>query len=133
MLAGLKGVAPDLDPFVFGHLGDGNLHILINRAAADVPPGMTAAIEEVLYAGIRELGGSFSAEHGVGSKRIHSLNATADPVKLAVMRQDQKQTGPGQYPQSRQAVFGRVMSGLFVAPDLIRGLCPIRKSTRADS
>jgi FAD/FMN-containing dehydrogenase len=94
VLAGLKRIAPDLDPFVFGHLGDGNLHILINRVGVDVPPDVTAAIEEVLYAGIRELGGSFSAEHGVGSKRIHSLNATADPVKLELMRQIKERLDP---------------------------------------
>jgi FAD/FMN-containing dehydrogenase len=40
----------------------------------------------VLYADLVALGGSFSAEHGVGSKRIHSLLATADETKLKLMR-----------------------------------------------
>jgi FAD/FMN-containing dehydrogenase len=44
-----------------------------------------AAVESVLYEDIRAIGGSFSAEHGVGSKRIHSLLATADPTKLTAM------------------------------------------------
>ena len=34
-----------------------------------------------------DLGGSFSAVHGVGSKRIHSLYQTADAVKLKLMEE----------------------------------------------
>ncbi len=86
-LPALARVEPDLSPFVFGHLADGNLHIILNRAGAQTSQATIDAVEDILYAGIRELGGSFSAEHGVGSKRIHALNATADPVKLALMRQ----------------------------------------------
>ncbi len=82
---GLRAVDPDLDPFVFGHLADGNLHISLNRAGP-LPPAMAAAVEGVLYAGLAEAGGSFSAEHGVGTKRIHALAASADPTKLATMR-----------------------------------------------
>jgi FAD/FMN-containing dehydrogenase len=85
-LPALSRIEPDLTPLVFGHLGDGNLHIILNRAGAQASAGLLAAVEDVLYSGIRALGGSFSAEHGVGSKRIHALNATADPVKLALMR-----------------------------------------------
>jgi FAD/FMN-containing dehydrogenase len=51
---------------------------------------MAAAVERVLYDGLRELGGSFSAEHGIGSKRIHSLLATADETKLATMERVKK-------------------------------------------
>jgi FAD/FMN-containing dehydrogenase len=86
-LPALAAIDAALSPFVFGHLADGNLHLILNRAGADTTPATIAAVEDVLYSGIRDLGGSFSAEHGVGSKRIHALNATADPVKLALMRQ----------------------------------------------
>ena len=47
--------------------------------------GLEAAIDACLYNGLRELGGSFSAEHGVGSKRIQALLATADAGKIAAM------------------------------------------------
>ncbi|TPJ84170.1 FAD-binding oxidoreductase [Mesorhizobium sp. B2-5-13] len=84
ILPGLAAIEPDLAPYVFGHLADGNLHIILNRKG---PLGldMAEAVEGVLYQQLREIGGSFSAEHGVGSKRIHSLLTTADPTKLAVM------------------------------------------------
>ena len=71
-------------PFLFGHLADGNLHIIFNHAGP-FAPDTSARVEEILYRSLRALGGSFSAEHGVGSKRIGALNATADPGKLALM------------------------------------------------
>jgi len=89
VLAGLAAVEPDLVPYVFGHLADGNLHIILNRRGP-LSERMAEAVERVLYDGLRELGGSFSAEHGVGSKRIHSLLATADQTKLATMERVKK-------------------------------------------
>jgi FAD/FMN-containing dehydrogenase len=85
IVPGLAAIEPGLAPYLFGHLADGNLHITLNRRgplAAD----LAAAVEGVLYGRLRSMGGSFSAEHGVGSKRIHALLATADPTKLKAMR-----------------------------------------------
>ncbi|MCC2690626.1 MAG: linked oxidase, partial [Rhizobiaceae bacterium] len=59
ILSGLSAIEPDLAPYLFGHLADGNLHIVLNRAGP-LPDGMAAAIEDVLYRDIRALGGSFS-------------------------------------------------------------------------
>ncbi|TPN88441.1 FAD-binding oxidoreductase [Mesorhizobium sp. CU2] len=89
VLTGFAAIEPDLFPYVFGHLADGNLHIILNRAGPLSEP-MTAAVEDVLYGGLRDLGGSFSAEHGIGSKRIHALLATADRTKLATMEKVKK-------------------------------------------
>ena len=89
VLTGLAAIEPDLVPYVFGHLADGNLHIILNRRGP-LPQRMAEAVERVLYDGLRELGGSFSAEHGVGSKRIHSLLATADETKLTTMERVKK-------------------------------------------
>jgi len=86
-LPAISAIDAELSPFVFGHLADGNLHIILNRAGAGTSRETVAAVEDILYSGIRDIGGSFSAEHGVGSKRIHSHYATADPVKLALMKQ----------------------------------------------
>ncbi len=85
ILTGLAAIDPELKPFVFGHLADGNLHIVLNRSGP-LPGTVAVAVEGVLYADIATLGGSFSAEHGVGSKRIHSLIATADQTKLKLMK-----------------------------------------------
>ncbi|CAN7687513.1 FAD-binding oxidoreductase [Mesorhizobium sp. LjRoot246] len=84
ILPRLAAIESGLAPYVFGHLADGNLHIILNRQGP-LAPDVAEAAESVLYQQLREIGGSFSAEHGVGSKRIHSLLATADPTKLAAM------------------------------------------------
>ncbi len=64
--------------FVFGHLGDGNLHL-----NSRFPPSTddesfkraTALIDQTTYTIIQELGGSISAEHGVGSLKREALRA----------------------------------------------------------
>jgi FAD/FMN-containing dehydrogenase len=73
-----------LRPFIFGHLADGNLHVIYNHAGA-FPSALERSVEDLLYRGLAALGGAFSAEHGVGSKRIGALQATVDPGKLALM------------------------------------------------
>lgn len=85
-LAGLKEVDATFDPFVFGHLADGNLHIVLNAAGREVPGEKARAVETVLYRDIAVIGGSFSAEHGIGLKRVGSLSAISNPVKVALMR-----------------------------------------------
>ena len=86
ILTGLAAIDPELKPYIFGHLADGNLHIVLNRPGP-LPEPLAATVEAILYADLAALGGSFSAEHGVGSKRIHSLIATADQTKLKLMQQ----------------------------------------------
>ncbi|MGV8806083.1 MAG: FAD-binding oxidoreductase [Polaromonas sp.] len=81
---GLTAIDPALRPYLFGHLADGNVHIVLNRPGP-LASELSAQIEAVLYAPLRALGGSFSAEHGVGSKRIAAMFDTLDPVKLATM------------------------------------------------
>jgi FAD/FMN-containing dehydrogenase len=92
--AGLRAVDPALDPYVFGHIADGNLHIVLNRAGP-LEPELAAHVDAVLYGGLRSLGGSFSAEHGVGSKRIDAMVATTDGTKLALMRLVKSTLDPG--------------------------------------
>ena len=81
---GLAAIDPLLRPYLFGHLADGNVHIVLNRPGP-LPAALSTQIEAVLYGPLRALGGSFSAEHGVGSKRIGAMFDTLDPVKLATM------------------------------------------------
>lgn len=80
----LAELEPDLAPYIFGHFADGNLHIVLNRNGP-LPAEVGNAVEAVLYKDIAALGGSFSAEHGVGGKRIRSLLRTVHPAKLATM------------------------------------------------
>ena len=93
VFSGLAQIDGGIAPFVFGHLADGNLHIVLNRPGplcADI----SNAVEQVLYAPLRKLGGSFAAEHGVGAKRVSSLVATVDPGKLDAMERVKRAFDP---------------------------------------
>ncbi|TDN91907.1 FAD-linked oxidase C-terminal domain-containing protein [Microbacterium sp. BK668] len=68
---GISDIAQEegVDIFVFGHAGDGNLHpiIVTERGAADDPvPDAAASAAERIFALALELGGTITAEHGVG-------------------------------------------------------------------
>lgn len=89
----LESIDPALQPYMFGHLADGNLHVILNRPGP-LAPVLEAQVENVLYRGLRALGGSFSAEHGVGSKRIDAMVATTETVKLSTMAQVKRLLDP---------------------------------------
>lgn len=76
---------PDLGPpLVFGHLGDGNLHI-IARVPALTPEHRHMA-EMIVYRPLASLGGSISAEHGIGLQKRDHLDLTRSPPEIALMR-----------------------------------------------
>jgi FAD/FMN-containing dehydrogenase len=69
----------------FGHMGDGNLHysVLQPEGAASFPSDAIAlAVNEIAVA----LGGSISAEHGIGAVRQHDLARFKDSESLTLMR-----------------------------------------------
>ena len=73
----------------FGHLGDGNLHYNVfppggeGRAAH---AGRAGAVTRAVHDLVHELGGSVSAEHGIGRLKAGELVRYGDPAKLAAMR-----------------------------------------------
>ena len=73
----------------FGHLGDGNLHYNVfpapGRSKADYSD-QRDAIQQAVHDLCVEMGGSFSAEHGVGRLKVGDLERYGDPAKLAAMR-----------------------------------------------
>jgi FAD/FMN-containing dehydrogenase len=73
----------------YGHLGDGNLHFNINQRAGTQPFQLQAVEQKVRRAVhdlVREFGGSFSAEHGIGQLKVFELERYANPVELDLMR-----------------------------------------------
>ncbi|MFZ1660688.1 MAG: FAD-binding oxidoreductase [Paracoccaceae bacterium] len=74
----------------FGHLGDGNLHYnvfpLVGQKASDLRP-LAGEVKRAVHDLVMSLGGSFSAEHGVGRYKVDDLERYGDPAKLALMRQ----------------------------------------------
>ncbi|GAD24830.1 FAD-binding oxidoreductase [Acidovorax sp. MR-S7] len=74
----------------FGHLGDGNLHYNVQapedgdaRAFLDT---QEARVNELVYDAVAQFGGSFSAEHGVGTLKADKLAQYKSPVALSMMR-----------------------------------------------
>ena len=82
---------------IFGHLGDGNLHINV-RPPEDKPLASLnkAAITEAVESLAVSLNGSFSAEHGIGQFRLPGMAAHKSPEALALMRRIKQAFDPGQ-------------------------------------
>jgi FAD/FMN-containing dehydrogenase len=82
----------------FGHLGDGNLHYNLfpaeGRRAADYR-GVAERLTQAVHDRVHALGGSISAEHGIGRAKRDELAARGDPAKLAAMRAIKAALDPG--------------------------------------
>ncbi len=74
-------VAPGARLVVFGHLGDANLHVNVGAR-----PASFGAIETLVLGAVLALGGSISAEHGIGRAKREWLVADRGPEAVAAMR-----------------------------------------------
>ena len=85
----LSTEVPDGRLVAYGHVGDGNLHFNVS-AAANAPPepflARAEAVRRTVHDLVREFGGSFSAEHGIGRLKVGELERYASAVELALMR-----------------------------------------------
>jgi FAD/FMN-containing dehydrogenase len=80
---------PDGRLVSYGHVGDGNLHFNLNQAPGADRATFLAREESVkraIHDLVRDFGGSFSAEHGVGRLKVDELERYAPPVELDLMR-----------------------------------------------
>jgi len=66
--------------YLFGHLGDGNLHVNVLG-----PPPDDESVDDLVLACVVEHGGTISAEHGVGREKRRWLHACRSPADLAAM------------------------------------------------
>ncbi len=82
----------------FGHLGDGNLHYNVQAPeGCDTQAFLRdheTQVNTLVYQSVKRLGGSISAEHGVGSMKVDSLSDYKDPVTLALMQQLKRALDP---------------------------------------
>ena len=69
-------------PVLFGHIGEGNLHLNVLRCPVER--------EQALYAPMMDLiarcGGNVSSEHGVGSRKRRYLGMSREPADIAAMQ-----------------------------------------------
>jgi FAD/FMN-containing dehydrogenase len=74
--------APEALPVLFGHVGEGNLHLNVLRCAQEREPGLFPAMMDL----IGESGGNVSSEHGVGSRKRAYVGMSREPADIAAMR-----------------------------------------------
>ena len=80
----LDALDPGFRSLTVAHLGDGNLHFTVFPTRDD--PGLKDRVMELVEDVVAELGGSFSAEHGVGLSKLNAMARRKNPVALDVMR-----------------------------------------------
>ncbi len=81
---------PGIGVLSFGHLGDGNVHHHVQPpAGVDAAPWLAehgAAVSRLVYSHVVELGGSISAEHGIGQMKRDILAELDSPARLSALR-----------------------------------------------
>jgi FAD/FMN-containing dehydrogenase len=80
---------PDFEIIWFGHIGDGNLHLNILKPVALSTDQFTQRCGEVsprVFEFVEQLGGSISAEHGVGLLKKEYLHFSRSEEEIAVMK-----------------------------------------------
>jgi FAD/FMN-containing dehydrogenase len=87
--AALADKHPGMRLISFGHLGDGNIHLGIG------PVEDKHAIETLVYERLGQVGGSVSAEHGIGLEKREFLPHSRSPDEIAVMRVIKQTLDPG--------------------------------------
>ncbi len=79
---------PGIGPCPFGHVGDGNIHFNLSQPVemdSQAFLGLWEEINHLVHDQVAELGGSFSAEHGVGISKIGEMHRYKDPTALGIM------------------------------------------------
>ncbi|MGJ0397034.1 MAG: FAD-binding oxidoreductase [Methylocystis sp.] len=85
----LREAFPQARPIPFGHMGDGNIHYNVSQPVGGDKAEFLARwaeINAIVHGVVRELGGSISAEHGIGRLKRDLLRETKDPAALDAMR-----------------------------------------------
>jgi len=91
--AALRARWHDIVCLFFGHVGDGNVHIGVSLAATT--DADADEIDRRTYAIVREMGGSVSAEHGIGVLKRDYLAHTRSDSEIALMRTLKAALDPG--------------------------------------
>jgi FAD/FMN-containing dehydrogenase len=77
----VRAVAPDAQVWLFGHAGDGNVHVNVTGVAPD-----DEQITDCVLRLVVEMHGSISAEHGIGTAKRQWLHLVRSPAEIAAYR-----------------------------------------------
>lgn len=78
--------------YPFGHIADGNIHFIVDKADESV--ALKTAIDHVIYSPLAGLGGSVSAEHGIGLHKKAYLSLCRSETEIALMVSLKKSLDP---------------------------------------
>ncbi|HYW64118.1 MAG TPA: FAD-linked oxidase C-terminal domain-containing protein, partial [Bradyrhizobium sp.] len=87
--AAVVKLIPGARPVPFGHLGDGNIHYNVSQPIGADTAGFLARWHEVnavVFDIVLRMGGSISAEHGIGVLKRDELPEVKDKVAIELMR-----------------------------------------------
>jgi FAD/FMN-containing dehydrogenase len=85
----VEGICPGVRPLAFGHFGDGNVHYNITQPAGMAREDFMRRWDDIMravHALVVEMGGSISAEHGIGFMKREELLHVKSDVELELMR-----------------------------------------------
>lgn len=95
--AAVKQAMPGIRPCPFGHVGDGNIHFNLSQ-----PPGMDSGrflgqwerMNRIVHDIVTDMGGSISAEHGVGRLKVDEIVHYKSEVEIELMRRIKRAIDP---------------------------------------
>ncbi|MEN8816476.1 MAG: FAD-binding oxidoreductase [Nonlabens sp.] len=70
--------------YAFGHVADGNIHFMIGKSNSS--SSLKKKIDHCIYDGLKEIGGSVSAEHGIGTHKKDYLKLCRTPEEISLMQ-----------------------------------------------
>ena len=73
-----------INVFPFGHIADGNIHLIIGKATDSLD--LTDEINTIVYGSLSSFNGSISGEHGVGVDKKHYLHYTRNSNEIELMK-----------------------------------------------
>lgn len=79
----------------YGHVGDGNLHLVAWLDGASLIEQPKAAMDAIIYGLVKACGGSISAEHGIGTQKKKWLGHSRSAEEIALMQTLKKALDPG--------------------------------------
>lgn len=78
--------------FVFGHMADGNIHLIIGKSNGSQE--LTNRVNDIVYAPLPAYGGSVSAEHGIGTHKKPYLHYSRSQEEISLMQSLKKMMDP---------------------------------------
>ncbi len=85
----VAGVRPEAQTWLFGHVGDGNIHVNVTGLAPD-----DDGVDDLVFHVVADLGGSISAEHGIGTAKRQWLHLSRSAAEIEAFRSIKRSLDP---------------------------------------